>query len=274
MIARVGGIRIHYEWHGRAAGVPVVLVMGLGGDATAWGYQLAALAPVRRCLALDNRGVGRSDAPDQPYTVAGMARDLLGLLDAVGVARAHLAGVSLGGAIVQEAALLAPERVASLQLHATWAGPDPYLTAALEKLRAMRRDLDREGFVRALLPFLFTPRCHAARFRFVERVVQAAVAAPHPQPLHGYLRQAEASLGHDARDRLGALRCPTLVTVGEDDVLTPPRFARELASLVPGARLQVLPGGHGYFWEAPDAFNAACLEFLNAPGLVDPAPAG
>jgi pimeloyl-ACP methyl ester carboxylesterase len=288
MIASVGGIRLYYEWHGRAAGVPVVLVMGLGGDASAWGYQFAALAPTRRCLALDNRGVGRSDAPDQPYTVRAMARDLIGLLDALEVPRAHLLGVSLGGAIAQEAALLAPERVSSLQLHATWAGPDPYLAAALEQLRTLRRDLDREGFVRALLPLIFTPRCHAARPRFIERVVQAALAAPHPQPLHGYLRQAEASLGHDARDRLGAIRCPTLVTVGADDVLTPPRFARELATLVPQARLEVLPGGHGYFWEAPDAFNAACLGFLDAardapgppdrggpaPAMIDSAPPG
>lgn len=259
----VDRLRMHYEWHGRGTGTPVVLVMGLGGDATAWGYQLAALAPGHRCLVLDNRGAGRTEAPDIPYTIAGMARDLLGLLDALEVPRAHVLGASMGGAIAQEAATQAPERIASLQLHCTWAGPDPYFAAVVQSLRMMRRELGHEGFVRAFLPWVFTPRCYAERLRFIEQVVQAAVTTPHPQPLRGYLRQAEAVLGHDARARLAAIRCPTLVTVGEDDILTPPRFARELAALILGARFEVLPAGHGYFWEAPEPFNAACLRFLD-----------
>lgn len=204
MFVTVDGLRMHYEWHGRGAGTPVVLVMGLGGDATAWGYQLAALVPTQRCLVFDNRGAGRTEAPDIPYTIAGMARDLLGLLDALEVPRAHVLGVSMGGAIAQEAATLAPERIASLQLHCTWAGPDPYFAAVAQSLRMMRRELGREGFVRALLPWVFTPRCYAERSQFIEQVVQVAVTNP-PQPLHGYLRQAEAVLGHDARARLASI---------------------------------------------------------------------
>lgn len=259
----VEGLRMYYELHGDAPGPPLVLVMGLGGDLTAWGLQLAAFAPAHRCLVFDNRGAGRTDAPDAPYTIPGMAADLLRLLDALGVPRAHLLGVSMGGAIVQEAALAAPQRVASLQLHGTWAGPDPYFRALVEALALLRQRLSREEFVAATLPWLFGPETYAERPGLIEAVRERTLSHPHPQPLHGYLRQAQAAHAHDARARLPDLRCPTLVTVGADDIVTPPRLARELIGLVPGARLEVVPGGgHGYFWEVPQAFNAACLDFL------------
>jgi 3-oxoadipate enol-lactonase len=192
-----------------------------------------------------------------------MAADLWRLLDALEVRQAHLLGVSMGGAIAQEAALAAPGRVASLQLHCTWAGPDPYFRALVESFKVSRSRLDREQSIRAVLPWIFTPDCFARRADFLELVVRRGLEHPHPQPFHGYRRQADAVIGHDARARLPGLRVPTLVTVGREDVLTPPRFARELAGLVPGARLEELPGGHGYFWEVPEAFNATCLAFLD-----------
>jgi 3-oxoadipate enol-lactonase len=261
--ATVGGLRLYYEWHGAGTGPPLVLVMGLSGDVTAWGLQLAAFAPGRRCLLFDTRGAGRSDAPDAPYTTRDMAVDLWALCDHLDVRRAHLLGVSMGGAIAQEAALAAPDRVASLQLHCTWAGPDAYLRAVVASFAAMRAALDREAFIRALTPWTFTAECHARRPEFIELVVQRGLGHPHPQPLHGYLRQAEAVIRHDARQRLPALAVPTLVTVASEDILTPPRLARELAGLIPSARLQVLAGGgHGYFWETPAEFNAVCLGFL------------
>jgi pimeloyl-ACP methyl ester carboxylesterase len=236
--------------------------MGLGGDSTAWGFQLAAFAPRYRCLVFDNRGAGRSGAPEAPWSVADMAADLWRLLDGLEVRAAHLLGISMGGAIAQEAALAAPDRVLSLQLHCTWAGPDPYFRALVESFKVLRGRLDREQFIRAVQPWIFTAGCYARRPEFLELVVRRGLEHPHPQPLHGYLRQADAVIGHDARGRLGTLRVPTLVTVGREDILTPPRFAEELAGLVPGARLDVLPGGHGYFWEEPAAFNEAALAFL------------
>jgi pimeloyl-ACP methyl ester carboxylesterase len=254
---------MYHEWHGSAAGTPVVLVMGLGGDLTAWGLQLAAFSPVHRCLVFDNRGAGRTEAPDAPYTIRGMAGDLLGLLDALAVPRVHLSGVSMGGAIAQEMALAAPDRVASLQLHCTWAGPDPYLRAVSESFAVLRERLGRDEFLEAFLPWLFGPTTFAERPGLLAIVRQTFLTHPYPQSLHGYLRQREAVRDHDARARLSEVRCPTLVTVGAEDILTPPRLARELAALVSGARLEVLPGGaHGYFWEVPAAFNAVGLDFL------------
>lgn len=262
--AAVNGLRLYYEWHGTDAGTPVVLVMGLGGDTTAWALQLAALAPRHRVLVFDNRGAGRSDAPDVAYTTHGMADDLVGLLEGLGVRRAHLLGLSLGGAIAQEAALRAPERVVSLQLHATWAGPHPYFQALVHAVRTARLQLDREGFYRALSVWLFSPAGFATQPELIETVIQAAVHHPHPMPTHAYLRQTEAVLAHDTRERIHRVGCPTLVAVGGQDLITPPFLADELASRIPGARLAVLPGvGHGALWEAPEAFNRLCLDFLD-----------
>jgi pimeloyl-ACP methyl ester carboxylesterase len=267
--ATANGIRLYYEWHGAEGGTPVVLVMGLGGDCTAWPFQLAALAPRYRVLVFDNRGAGRSDAPDVAYTTRGMAEDLLALLDGLGVGRAHLLGLSLGGAIAQEAVLAAPARFASLQLHATWAGPHPYLQALVAAVRMARLQFDREGFYRVLSVWLFSPVGFATQPELVETVVQRAIHHPYPVPPHAYLRQTDAVLGHDARDRLHFIRCPTLVAVGSQDLITPPLLAAELASRIPGARFTSLPdAGHGALWEVSEAFNRVCLDFLAA---VDPA---
>jgi pimeloyl-ACP methyl ester carboxylesterase len=263
-LATANGTRLYYEWHGADNGTPVVLVMGLGGDCTAWPFQLAALAPRHRVLVFDNRGAGRSDAPQVPYTTPGMAADLLALLDALDVERAHLVGLSLGGAIAQEAVLAAPARFASLQLHATWAGPHPYFRALVAAVRVARVGLDSEGFYRALSVWLFAPTSFATQPELIELVVQRAVHHPYPVARDAYLRQTDAVLAHDARDRLHQIRCPTLVGVGSQDLITPPFLAEELARAIPGARLSSLPdAGHGALWEVPEAFNQTCLDFLD-----------
>jgi len=258
---RVGDIEVYYVEAG--SGAPVVLIMGFGGDHLAWGFQMRALAENHRVVAFDNRGAGQTDAPDVPYTMAMMAADTVGLMDALGIDRAHVIGVSMGGMIAQQLALDHPDRVRSLHLGCTLARPDAYMRALVGAWREMRRCLGREAMLRAVGLWLFSPSTYNQRPEFVEMLFQNALANPYPQTLTGFVRQGDAILGHDTAARLGGLRCPTLVTVAEDDILVPPRFSREVASLIPGATLRVLPGaGHVYFWEQPDAFNALCLEFL------------
>ena len=258
---RVGDIDMFYVEAG--GGEPVILIMGFGGDHTAWAFQLRPFAERYRVIAFDNRGAGQTDQPDAPCTIALMADDTLGLLDRLGIERAHVVGLSMGGMIAQEIALRAPARVRSLQLHATLARPDAYTRALLDVWRVQRVKLTLEERMRALALWLFAPVTYAERPELVETVLRNAIENPHPQSLAGFLRQAEAVAGHDTLDRLGAIRCPTLVSVAEDDALVPPRFARELAQRIAGAELALVPGaGHAYMWERPDAFNALCLEFL------------
>ncbi len=257
----VRDIRIYYQEAG--GGDPLVLLMGWGGDHTAWALQVPVFAREFRCIAPDNRGAGQSDQPDIPYTIRMLANDTLALLDALGVTRAHIAGLSMGAMIAQEIALNYPERVRTLQLHATLARIDSFVQAVGQSLLHARAAFSREEFVRTLLPWLLSPQTYAEHPELIELIVQRLVESPHPATLPGFTRQAEACWAHDTLERLGQIRCPTLITVGADDIFVPLRFSRVLQERIPGAELLVIEGGgHGYLWEQADVFNAACLAFL------------
>jgi len=257
----VGDVTLHYVESG--GGEPLVLIMGFGGDHLAWGLQVRAFAERYRVVAFDNRGAGESDAPDVPYTTRMLADDTAELMQALGIARAHVIGLSMGGMIAQELALNHPERVRTLQLHATLARPDAYVLAIGDAWRAIRPRVTPEAWMRTLALWLFAPATYAERPGVVETMVQMSLASPHPLTETGFLRQGDAVRAHDALDRLARIGCPTLVSVAEEDILVPPRFSRELAERIPGAELRILAGaGHGCLWERPDLFNATCLEFL------------
>lgn len=263
---RVGDVELYYEALG--AGEPVVLVMGFGGDHLAWGFQARVLAERYRVVIFDNRGAGQSDAPDLPYSTAMMAGDTVRLMDALGIEQAHVVGASMGGMIAQEIALRHPARVRSLQLHCTYARPDGHTRAILQAWRAARPSLAREAYVRLQFLWLFSPRTYTERPEFIDMILGNALTNPYPQSDTGFLRQGDAVLAHDTLDRLSGLRAPTLITVGEDDVLVPPRHSRELAAHIPEAELHVLPrAGHVHFWEEADAFNKLALRFLDRYGL-------
>ena len=259
---RVGDIEMFYVEAG--AGEPLVLIMGLGGDHLGWGFQFGAFAERYRVVAFDNRGAGQTDTPDLPYTTRMMADDTRGLMDALDIRRARVVGVSMGGMIAQELALHHPDRVRALHLGCTLARPDGYLTTLSASWRELRAQMGREFTLRAIGPWLFAAATYNERPEFVEMIFQNALTNPHPQSLTGFVRQTEAVATHDTLARLAEIRCPTLVSVGEEDILLPPRFSRELAAGLPGARLELVPGaGHVYFWERPDVFTALCLDFFS-----------
>ena len=237
--------------------------MGFGGDHLAWAFQVPAFSAKYRVISFDNRGAGQSSVPDVPYSTGMMADDAVGLLDALGVERAHVLGVSMGGMIAQEIALSHPRRVRSLQLHCTYARPDRYMLALMDAWRSVRSKATPEEWLRTVALWLFAPVTFVERPDFVETVIQTGLASPHPFTLTGFFRQGDAVRGHDALTRLSGLTCPTLVSVAEDDILVPPRFSREIAAAVPKAELRVIErAGHAYFWERFDVFNSMCLEFL------------
>ena len=253
---------MHYVEAG--AGEPLVLVMGLGADHLAWGFQFQVFAERYRVIAFDNRGAGQSDVPERPYTTRMMADDTVGLMDALGVDRAHVLGVSMGGMIAQELALNHSGRVRSLQLHCTLGRPDGYLRAQIANGRVQRRKMTPEEAMRAGYLWLFAPATYNERPELVEMILQNALANPYPMSLTGFERQCDAVETHDTLERVATLRCPTLISVADADILVPPRFSRALAGRIPGAEFRLIEGaGHGYFWERPDQFNQMCLDFLS-----------
>jgi pimeloyl-ACP methyl ester carboxylesterase len=261
--ATVNGIGLFYQDLGAPGGEPVVLIMGWGGDHTAWAFQLQALAESYRVIAPDNRGAGQSDQPDAPYSIAGMADDVATLLAQLGVERAHVCGASMGGMIAQELALRHPARVRTLQLHCTLARPDAYGSHLVETLLAVRARENREEWARAMLPWIICRKTVHERPEFVELMLQRALDNPYPTSYTGLRRQAEAIGGHDTLERLGAIRVPTLVTVGAEDILVPAAFSREIQARIPGAAFTLIPdAGHVHFLEQPQAFNEAMLGFL------------
>ena len=256
-----GRLSLFYQESGR--GEAVILLSGLGAEHTSWGYQALAMQRRFRCIRIDNRDVGRSDRAQGPYTTQDMAKDTAGLMDTLELEAAHLAGWSMGSAIAQELALLYPARVRSLCLVGTYHESDPRAVDRFQATSQVRKVMGREAFLRVVYPWSFTYRAYM-RPGFIEGLQRQALENPHAQEQDAYERQVAATLAHDTRGRLQDITCPTLVIVGDEDILTPAaRFARPIADAIPNAQLHIIPeAGHGLLLEQPDAVTNALLEFL------------
>jgi pimeloyl-ACP methyl ester carboxylesterase len=202
-----------------------------------------------------------------------MAEDVVALMDHLGIAKAHVLGFSMGGFIAQELALAHPDRVDRLILLATAAAPDGYgRNVVAGMVNARRSSMSREQQVRLTASFIYSPALFDDEARF-EASIQNSMNNAYAQPDHAFLRQVQACLGFDTRDRLAGLKNPTLVVHGSEDILILPRNGKKLASLLPNATLKELPGGHVGCIEMPVEYNATFLEFLGV-GAKQPAAAG
>jgi pimeloyl-ACP methyl ester carboxylesterase len=260
----VDGVRMHYVQQG--TGEDVVLLCGLGDDTSAWDAQVGAFSAGRRVTVLDNRGVGRSSLPDGAFTVRDMAADTAGVMDALGITRAHVAGFSMGGAIAQQLTLDRPELVRSLVIVGSWCRGDRIFSETIRGAAWMAGVADEaRPFLYAFNAWVYSPVVFADGR--IDQFVDAALAAPDPQETEAFQRTAIAILEHDTRDRLHEIGVPTLVVVGAVDLLCPPRHSREIAERIPGARLVEVPDqAHQPFQEGPEAFNALALEFWAGQG--------
>jgi 3-oxoadipate enol-lactonase len=258
--AKANGQQLYYEIHGE--GEPLLCIMGLATDISGWRFQLPAFSARFRTVVFDNRDVGRSSYADAPYEIADMAADAMALADELELERFKLLGVSLGGAIAQELALAAPERVESLTLAVTWGGGGRW-----ERERArihaatFQRQSERERFEDLLLLVLSEQAFETPEQ--ITMLLELMMTYPYRQRPEGFLRQLEAGSRHDARDRLGDLRLPVHVIGAEHDRLVPVWKSRELAELIPDARLSILErAAHALNVERVPEFNELVLAFL------------
>src|SRR3989442_277771 len=214
-------------------------------------------------VLLDNRDAGASDEARGPYGTGDMAADALGVIDHLGIERFHVVGASMGGAIAQHLALLAPTRVATLTLVATWGRTDAFLATILASWRLMVERLSPEQFLAALAPWAFTYRFLEAPAPEVVALQGAARERGLLKSVAAYQRQVDACVAHDTLALLPLLRTPSLVLVGEDDILTPPRYARALGAALPRGEVVLVPaGGHACFLEPPKPLAERVLRFL------------
>ncbi|TCT02076.1 alpha/beta fold hydrolase [Aquabacter spiritensis] len=253
------GIDLAYDLEGR--GPPLLIIGGLAADRIFWALARPLLSDFTT-LCFDNRDAGASGRAESAYNVADMARDALAVMDAAGWEKAHVLGHSLGGAIAQELALLAPERVDSLILANTLAHQDGYTRGLLALLTRLRRELaDEVTFVSTLATFTLGRATLATAS--LDAIARQALATSPLQEIAAFERQAAACRGVDTLARIGAIQARTLVLATPDDRFFAPVFARRIADAIPGARLQDIPlSGHCPMIEVPDAFAKAVRDFL------------
>jgi pimeloyl-ACP methyl ester carboxylesterase len=241
------------------SGEPVVLLMGLGADASAWRPHADAWSRSFRCVSVDNRGAGRSPAPPGPYTTRQLAADTAALMERLDLGPAAVVGISMGGAIAQELALARPDLVSKLVLTAAWSRPHPYTGAVLETLGRVRASLAPTEFVRHLQTLIWTPDWFSAH----ESELSAARQEQPTVGIEGLEGQLAACLTHDAHGRLGAVAVPTLVTAGTADRFVPAGSSALLADAIPGARYESFRDrGHVHHWEELDRFNELVGDWL------------
>lgn len=260
--AQVGDIRMNYSVRGE--GDPLLLISGYGSNSAGWRPEfIQGLARSFQVITFDNRGTGETDQPDEPYSIAGMADDAVGLLDILGIERAHVVGISMGGMIAQELALRHPARVAGLVLGCTLCG-EPYSVSASEEiveLLTIPPDLDRREAVRRGWPAGFTDQFIAENEALLWQ--QAERSLVNPTPLYARDRQYEAIQAWSSGDRLGEIRIPTLVITGDLDRLVPPENSRVIQERIAGSRLEIVEGAaHSFPTSHPAEAERLITTFL------------
>lgn len=258
----VDGVRLWVEEEG--TGVPLLLIPGLGVGTWLWAAGRERLAEHFRLVMPELRGSGRSDKPDERYTVSRFAEDLIGILDALKIERAHVLGASMGGFVAQLLAATWPERVDRLVLAATAVGGQNQIGPSGDVLaRTIRpRGRTRRERLEDTYALGFTDAFREAHPERLDAITEWRME--HPQPEVAYYRQLLAGNAYDGADIAPRIQAPTLVCVGEDDPVVPPDNAEALRALIPDTRVEKFPGRHLFFIESADAFGQTVTAFLEA----------
>ena len=261
------GTRIHYEVTGKPGATPVLMIQGLGASKNAWNLQRIAMATRFRIISFDNRGAGRSDKPTEPFTLEQMADDALAVLDAAGIETAHVVGASMGGVISQIVAVKYPHRVRSLTLVCTACRNHPWRQELLQAWAKTAADKGMIEVGKEAAQWVMSPRS----FRRLAPAFTWMGPLAALRPRHSFVSQIDAILNtrEDLVDQLSTITAPTMVIVGNQDILTPRGDSEEIAERIPNAELVVISGAaHGLMMEHSSTFNRILIEFLQRTELV------
>ncbi len=259
---KVNDITINYEQQG--SGEPLVLIPYLAADNACYAFQVADYAKHFTCISLDPRGAGETDKPAGTYSTELFADDVAGFMQAIGVEKAHVSGVSLGAAVGQWLASKYPHKVKTLSLHSAWPKTDPFLKVIVGDWQTIAKGLGsvQKMIVEGILPFCLTPELYAAKPEYVDQLA-AFVRSRPKQPLDAFLRQSNAVIAHDALAQLGKIAAPTQITFGRHDIVTSTRFAEPLKSGIRKSEVHVFEDcAHAAIYENVAGFNEKTLAFL------------
>jgi len=255
------GISIYYERSG--TGLPLLFCNGSGSTLATSGLLVDVFAARFDIVAHDQRGLGRTEIPPPPYTMADYATDAVALIDSVGWDRFRLAGISFGGMVAQELAVTWPERVERLALLCTSPGGAAGASYPLHELEQLPAD-ERIAIALGLLDTRFTPEWladHPSDQGLVTMLAERRLAAKSDDEQRGEAAQLEARSHLDVAERLGRITCPTLVASGRYDGIAPPANGEAIAARIPGSELRLYEGGHAFVAQDPAAFPEI-LDFL------------
>ncbi len=259
---KANNITMNYEQQGN--GEPLVLIPYLAADHACYAFQVAEYAKHFTCISLDLRGTGESDKPDGAYTTEDLADDVAAFMQALGIRRAHISGLSLGAAIGMWLAAKHPDKVQTLSLHSGWPKTDAFVKAIVESWQVMAKALNSvpEMIVQGLFPWCFTPELYAAKPDYIQMLAGFVRSRP-AQPVAAFLQQSNAVIGHDALGQLGKITAPTQITFGATDQATSTRFAEPMKSNIRGSELLIFEGcSHAPIYEKVEEFNQKTLQFL------------
>jgi pimeloyl-ACP methyl ester carboxylesterase len=259
---KANGITLNYEQQG--SGEPLLLIPYLAADNACYAFQVTDYAKHFTCILVDPRGAGESDKPTGAYSMELFADDLAAFMQAIGVERAHVSGLSLGAATGLWLAGKYPQQVKSLSLHSGWTKSDPFLKTVVEGWRTIAKGLNSvtEMIIQGIFPWCFTPELYAAKPDYIDQLA-AFVRGRPKQPLEAFMSQSSAVIAHDALSQLGRIKAPTQITFGRHDLVCSTRFSDAMKNGIKGSELFVFEDcAHAPIYENVAGFNEKSLSFL------------
>ncbi|HEX3013240.1 MAG TPA: alpha/beta hydrolase [Methanobacterium sp.] len=258
---KVNDINMYYEIHGE--GEPLILISGNGGETSQWKDMISMFSKEYKVIPFDNRGAGRTDKPDMEYSIEMMAADVIGLMDVLGIEKAHILGASMGGMIAQNIAFLYSNRVKSLILAVTMMKVSPRAQyACSQAIEHVRDGTDPNALAKYSVVWSF-PEEVFENPEAVFRIKNAMSTVLNPQTVDAFKQQNDACAKFDSSTWVNKIKVPTLVIGGDGDIVLPQKYSgRELAKAISGSNFISLPGAHMAYLVSAEAFQEQVMEFL------------
>lgn len=259
---KANNITMNYEQQG--TGEPLILIPYLAADNACYAFQVAEYAKHFTCISVDLRGTGESDKPAGVYSTELFADDVAAFMQTLGIAKAHVSGVSLGAATGMWLAAKHPNRVKTLSLHSGWAKTDPFLKTVVEGWQVTAKALGSvpEMVILGIFPWCFTPELYAAKPDYIQSLADFVRGRP-AQPVAAFMQASNAVIAHDVETQLSRITARTQITFGRHDLVTSTRFADRMKSSIRGSELLIFEGcAHAPIYEKVEEFNQKTLAFL------------
>ncbi|HEY7912045.1 MAG TPA: alpha/beta hydrolase [Blastocatellia bacterium] len=259
---KANNITMDYDQQG--TGEPLILIPYLSADHACYAFQVAEYAKHFTCISLDIRGKGESDKPEGVYSTELYADDTAAFMQAVGIQKAHIFGLSLGAATGMWLAARHPDKVKSLSIHSGWTKTDPFIKSVVEGWQVMAKAMGNvaEMVILGIFPWCLTPELYAARPDYIQSLADFVRSRP-AQPLATFIQESNAVLAHDVEAQLNRITAPTQITFGRHDMVTSTRFADRMKSNIPNSELLVFEEcAHAPIYEKVEEFNQKTLAFL------------